>query len=364
MSKREIAARILDNKLVRGVWRATGRFRKGLRILAYHRVIDETPNTFPYDEEVISATSEAFYQQMKFVSSNFEVISFADLHRCEIEGKRWPNRALIVTFDDGYKDNYTHAYPILKEFKIPATIFLVTGHIGQKKLFWWDMVAYCIKHTPLQAKEFPEVSHQTLRLSNAQEKEFAIRLILGWIKHVPDDISRKFLQRLPAELRVEMPASVGEGLHLSWDEIREMAKHRIEFGSHTVTHPILANISEAQLEREISESKKTIEREIGKEIISLAYPVGRKTKFNQLAQQITARHGFRYAVSYEEGVVFQKDYDRFAMQRVHVELEYSKSLFRANLMFPHLILGGNRWPHLALEYQEALLASSEIAPGG
>lgn len=348
----------MDNSLVRGFWRAGGRFRKGLRILAYHRVLDYAPTSFPFDEAVISASPDEFYQQMKFVKQHFEVISFADLYECEKAGRQWPNRALIVTFDDGYRDNYTNAFPVLNAFNIPATIFLVTGHIGQTKLFWWDAVAYCIKHTKLLAKNFPQISSQTLSLVKASDKQFAIHLILGWIKHVPDKVSRKFLERLPDELKVEMPDDLGAGVHLSWDEVREMSKQKIEFGSHTVTHPILANISEAQLEREIVESKKTIEQELGKEILSLAYPVGRKSKFNQLAQKLAANHGFRYAVSYEEGVVFQKEFDPFAMPRVHVETEYSKSLFRANLMFPHLILGGERWPHLALEYQEAMKLSA------
>jgi peptidoglycan/xylan/chitin deacetylase (PgdA/CDA1 family) len=337
MSKREIAAKVMDNRIVRGFWQASGRYRKGLRILAYHRVLDDNTNTFPFDGDVISANSEDFYQQMKFVSSHFDVISFADLYQCEIENRDWPERALIVTFDDGYRDNYTNAYPILKAFNIPATIFLVTGHIGQAKLFWWDAVAYCVKHTRLATKDFPEISAQPLQLQN--RKEDAIQQILNWIKLVPDEVSRAFVAQLPEELEVEMPQKVSAGMHLSWDEVKEMAANKIEFGSHTVTHPVLANVCEEQLERELSESKKTIEQKLNKEVLSLAYPVGRKTKFNKLAQTIAANQGFRYAVSYEEGIVFQEACDRYAMPRVHVETDYSESLFRANLMFPQFILG-------------------------
>src|ERR1051325_10779957 len=112
MSKRELAARVLNNAATRSVWRATGLSRSGLRILAYHRVWDEPSASFPFDEGVISATSEAFYRQMKFVSRNFNVVSFADLDHCEREGRCWPERALLITFDDGYRDNYTNAFPI------------------------------------------------------------------------------------------------------------------------------------------------------------------------------------------------------------------------------------------------------------
>lgn len=337
MSKREIAAKVMDNRIVRGFWQSSGRYRKGLRILAYHRVLDDNIKSFPFDGDVISASSEDFYQQMKFVSSHFDVISFADLYQCELENRDWPERALIVTFDDGYRDNYTNAYPILKAFNIPATIYLVTGHIGQAKLFWWDAVAYCVKHTTLATKHFPEIAAQPLQLKD--QKQTAIQQILNWIKLVPDEVSRAFVAQLPNELQVDMPKEVCAGMHLSWDEVKEMAANKIEFGSHTVTHPVLANVGEEQLERELSESKKTIEQKLKKEVLSLAYPVGRKTKFSKLAQTIAAKQGFRYAVSYEEGIVFEKDCDRYAMPRVHVETDFSKSLFRANLMFPQFILG-------------------------
>jgi peptidoglycan/xylan/chitin deacetylase (PgdA/CDA1 family) len=338
MSKREIAARVMDNRLIRGFWQASERGKKGLRILAYHRVLDDNSRTFPFDGDVISASSEDFYQQMKFVSRHFDVISFADLYQCELENRDWPERGLIVTFDDGYRDNYTNAYPILKAFNLPATIFLVTGHIGRSKLFWWDAVAYCVKQTRLATKDFPEIAAQPLQLRD--RKETAIQQILSWIKRVPDEVSRAFVARLPVELEVDMPESISAGMHLCWNEVKEMAANKIEFGSHTVTHPILANVCEEQLEKELSESKKTIEQQLNKEVLSLAYPVGRKSRFNQLAQTIATKQGFRYAVSYEEGIVFQEACDRYAMPRVHVETDFSKSLFRANLMFPQWILGG------------------------
>lgn len=364
MYKKELAAKVLDNPLVRGVWRATMPFRKGLRILAYHRVLDFEAGSFPFDQEVISATTEAFYQQMKFVKKNFEVLSFADLYECERAGRAYPKRALIVTFDDGYRDNYTNAYPILKSLNLPATIFLVTGHIGKAKLFWWDAVAYCIKQTPLAAKEFPQLAPRLLPLVEPEDKAAAIQFILGWIKHVPDEVSRRFVAQLPEMLRVEMPEEVGAGMHLSWEEVGEMAANRIEFGSHTVTHPILSNVSEEQLERELSESKKTLEEKLKQKVLTLAYPVGRRSKFNEFAQLAAARLGFRYAVSYEEGIVLENGFDRFAIPRIHVEADYTGKLFRTNLMFPQLMLGRSRWPHFGLEYKEALrMASKEIAQG-
>jgi peptidoglycan/xylan/chitin deacetylase (PgdA/CDA1 family) len=338
MNKREIAARILDNRVVRRLWHSSERFKKGLRILAYHRILDDRPETFPFDEGVISANSETFYQQMKFVSRHFDVISFADLYQCEKAGRLWPERALIITFDDGYRDNYTNAYPILKAFHLPATIFLATDHIGQTKLFWWDAIAYCVKQTRLSAKDFPEVSDQPLELATALGKAKAIQRILEWIKRVPDEVCRTFAERLPDELEVEIPCPVSQRMHLSWEEVKEMADNRIEFGSHTVTHPILANVCEEQLQKELCESKKTLEQRLNKEVLTLAYPAGRRAKFTRTVQQSAANYGYQYAVAYDEGIVFQERFDRYAMPRIHVETEFSERFFRASLMFPKFLI--------------------------
>ncbi len=336
MSKRELAARVLDNAIARNLsWVAKGNV-KGLRILAYHRVFDADVKSFAFDDGVLSASIEDFYEQMKFVRRHFEVISFADLHCLEQENRRWSERALIVTFDDGYRDNYINAFPILKELGIPATIFLVTSHIGQQRLFWWDAICYCVKQTPLAAKVFKEMPDEHLEFTNAAQRQQAITRILKWAKQTPDELRRALVDDLPAALHVELPSVAG--MHLNWDEVRDMAATGIEFGSHTVTHSVLANVSAEQLDWEMSASKKVIEQQLGKEVLAIAYPAGQQGRFNQGTKDAAAKHGYRYAVSYDEGIVQQKNFDRLAMPRIHVEREQTRSLFRANLCFPKLML--------------------------
>jgi peptidoglycan/xylan/chitin deacetylase (PgdA/CDA1 family) len=307
-----------------------------LRILAYHRVLDWDRDSFPFDEGVISATTEGFRQQMKFVRANFDVISFADLREFELRGSRWPRRPIIITFDDGYRDNYTNAFPVLKEFGLRATIFLTSGHIGSPKLFWWDQIAYCIKHSERAELSLPAFSREPVRISNLPERIALIERVLAWVKSVPEEIKERFLEELAREARVAPPSV--PGMHMSWDEVREMAASGIEFGSHTVTHPILSNVSRERLREEILHSKRTIEREIGSQIIVFAYPSGARSRFNREAKQMAASCGFLYAVSYEEGVIPRGHFDRYEMPRIHVEAYQSIKLFRANLAFPYLML--------------------------
>jgi peptidoglycan/xylan/chitin deacetylase (PgdA/CDA1 family) len=335
MSKREQAASILAGSLARSVWSATVWRDRTLRILAYHRVLDDDPDTFPFDNELISATTADFRRQMEFARSNFNVVSFRDLEECERNERPWPERALVVTFDDGYRDNYTQAFPILKELRLPATIFIATGHVGRTELFWWDLIAYCFLQTPLQSLTLPEVSPTPLPLSTRAERRDAINHTLAWIKLVPEETKSDFLSRLPVESDVSLPGV--ERMLLSWDEIREMAQHGIEFGGHTVTHPVLSQVSAERLEEEVRQSKRDIEERLGTKACAFSYPVGQEESFGDAAQRAVERAGYSFAVSYREGTATPLS-DRYALPRIHVEAAYSFNVFRANLMFPRLML--------------------------
>jgi peptidoglycan/xylan/chitin deacetylase (PgdA/CDA1 family) len=127
-------------------------------------------------------------------------------------------------------------------------------------------------------------------------------------------------------------------MHLTWDEVREMAANGISFGSHTVTHPILSRVTPEQLTDEVVESKRTLERELNKPAIAFSYPVGDSPNFNQMVEKCVADAGFRYAVSYEEGIADAHISDRYALPRLHVETNDTIREFKAKLMYPGLLV--------------------------
>src|SRR5262245_16325624 len=194
MRKKEMAAAILGRRTA-SLFRLKSSTLT-LPILAYHRVLDDDPAAFPFDEQLISAGQPAFREQMQFVRDNFEAMSFEDLHRHEFEGRPWPRRALIITFDDGYADNYANAFPILKELGLKATIFLTTGHIGENRMFWWDRIAYLIKHTKADSMMVPDGGDR-IALNGAPSRKEAIDRILGWIKKAPERSKNEFVEALP-----------------------------------------------------------------------------------------------------------------------------------------------------------------------
>ncbi len=337
MRKKEIAASLLGRLDARKLPFLAGQKSGALRILAYHRVLDEDLNAFDFDEALVSATSENFARQMKWARNHFNVVSFRDLDECERAGRPWPARALIVTFDDGYRDNYTHAFPILRDLGLPATIFLATGHIGRAQLFWWDLIAWCVKKSPRAAVTFPEIRAAPLLLDTPAHQREAIQICLRWIKSVPEAEKNQFLAELDGKMDVVLPPDVAAQMHLSWEEVGEMADGGIEFGSHTVIHPILANVSQTQLEQEICGSKAALEGHLKRPALVLSYPVGGAAQINEDVQKMVERCGFRYAATYMEDVATAAS-NRFALPRIHVDYDQSFNLFRANLLFPGLML--------------------------
>ena len=154
-------------------------------ILTYHRVC---PKNDDWSLETINP--HAFEQQMEYFCRKYEILSLADLTQHIMQAKRLPKRAVVITFDDGYLDNYLYAYPILNKYHIPATIFLTTGQISSDKLFWWDKVGYIIQNTSERQLNFEELGEHSLQ--SVKEKNKAQKIITERLKHINED--RKIIE--------------------------------------------------------------------------------------------------------------------------------------------------------------------------
>lgn len=308
----------------------TGTF---LKILAYHRVNYHSGTDFLFNDDVISCSPEIFDSQMSFCRKYFTPITFSHLRNCLNGEGQLPERPLIITFDDGYKDSFTYALPILKRYNLPATIFLTTGYIGKNELFWWDAVAYSIKTSKRQQLEM-DINHSSYRfaLDSNEERRESIRKLCLILKSLSNDKKNEVLQQLFLLTDVRAPQAE---ISMGWDDVREMCCEGIEFGSHTVTHPILTKISERDIIFELEESKKIIESTIDREVIAFAYPNGLREDFDSHIKNVLNDLGYRYAVSYINGINNIADFDSYDLKRISVhggDLPY----FKTQISFPHL----------------------------
>lgn len=288
--------------------------RTGIRILCYHR--------FP-EKDV-----EGFEQQCQYIRQHYRPIP---LSAAGPESDDATPARLAVTIDDGYLDFYLNAYPILRKYHIPATVFLVTDFIDRKSWLWWDVIAYAFRHTARQTAEVAFSTGEALRVSLGSEEERGKAIQATGLKlvEVPDRERLEVLSRLPASLGVDLPPlPTQKYAPLSWDAIREMAENGITFGAHTKTHPILSRIGDCGVVRdEIEESKIRIEKEIGRRVVEFCYPNGGRGDYTAEIVQIVRECGFERAVTMELGLNFGQ-VDPLRLQRIGVAPDYTESHFK------------------------------------
>ena len=252
--------------VARGVLAATRPHR--FLVLSYHRVNDSGHPFFG------GTPTRLFRRQMDLLRSRFDVQPLRVLASGDV-----PRNAVAITFDDGYRDNYTHAFPILRELGIPATIFLVTEAVDGNGMIWHDRIfdAYHRTAAPIadRRRDLAE-SLASVRAANPVEREALITRLLG---------------RLAVE-----PCDDGWD-KLTWDEVREMAGSGIDFGAHTLDHPILSHVGPEEARRQVRGSKERVESELDREVTLFAYPNGRAADFNETTKTILREEGFSSAAT-------------------------------------------------------------------
>lgn len=262
-----------------------------ISIFVYHRV---GPQLHDWLYRSISET--VFEKQIRWLASTHTIISLEDLADL-IREKRQPcGNVAVITFDDGYKDNYLHAFPVLQNYNIPATVFLTTGCIDRRALLWSDLLDYIILSTDAEAIEHEVLG--TIPLRTGSERSSALFDIKQKVmKRIPHREKLRLMEDLERDLCVEVPEQHGDDIMLTWDEVREMREGGIRFGAHTVTHPILSNTTFEEAAFEIAGSKRRIEEELGEKITTFAYPNGKPEDINADTIELLRQHRFACAVT-------------------------------------------------------------------
>jgi peptidoglycan/xylan/chitin deacetylase (PgdA/CDA1 family) len=241
-----------------------------------------------------------FYQQMLWIQKHCRVIYPKEL----VEASKNPSRTrppVLVTFDDGYKDFYDQAYPVLCELNIPAIVFLPTKFIDEGSLLWTDQIHLAALETNKIKALLPWKEGKTFPLRTALEQEAYVCACKSHLKNVKDDERERLLDQLLNELNVSTNRHGLKRQMMSWDEIRTTLG-LIDYGGHTHTHPIMSKINSASLENEIRTCRDRILDETGITPRYFAYPNGRREDFNVLSQQLLRKYGFEIAFTTIEGI--------------------------------------------------------------
>jgi peptidoglycan/xylan/chitin deacetylase (PgdA/CDA1 family) len=298
--------------------------RRRLLVLCYHGVVPgRHPGAFAYRNTV---ATEEFAAQMRHLARAFTPVAAAQVLAALDGGPELPDRAVLVTFDDGYRNNLVHALPVLERWRVPAVVFVTTGHIGRTALLWPTEVELRIQGGS-GAVPLPDGTTLPLPVEAADRVLLADRVRRA-CKQLPGDERAAYLGRL-REATPDLSSGVDRELvgFLGWDEVRELHARGVAIGAHTESHPILTCIDEARLDHELGASRRRIEAELGAPCLLLAYPNGGPADFSPAVFAAAARAGYRLAFTLTEGLNARRPANRFAIDRVGVPGHLGMSVF-------------------------------------
>lgn len=301
-------------------------FPNSLTVLNYHR-IDDLENNEDMFQPNISATPPTFEWQMAFIKKWYHVISLKQLNDWLLSKDSLPPHAALITFDDGYADNYTNAFPILKKYDFPAVIFLAAGYIASNRPFYWDLASYCFLHTQTDCVRFPNGEEKAWQ--SVEEKKTILKAWIEAMKQLSESEKQTWVSQLPEALGVSIPHHFFENKMLTWEQIREMRNAKIEFGAHTINHPILTRVSLTQAREEIIGSKQKIEQELDEPVTSLAYPNGMQSDFNEDIVAIAKEAGLISAFTLISGPTLTSTAKKnpYTIKRIFISHNHSAAHF-------------------------------------
>jgi peptidoglycan/xylan/chitin deacetylase (PgdA/CDA1 family) len=291
--------------------------RENLSILMYHK--------FPED-------TSALDRQCHYLRHHYHVISMSSVASALRSGSPLPDYSVAITVDDGHRSFYENAFPVFRKHQLPVIVNLTTGPIDAQSWLWFDRVSYAFINSPLQAVTLPSLRmgdgleapwRNTVEDVVLEGAERRPRLADEWMermKSFPDSTMRQILSELESCLEVSLPSKPpGPYAVLDWEQVKIMARSGIDFGSHSVTHPILTRLTGlAQVEQEIRGSKGRIEAVLDRPVAHFAFPNGQPEDISDEVLRVVRDAGFITAVTTSGGQVQRGD-NPYLLKRISCE---------------------------------------------
>lgn len=255
------------------------------RILMYHRIIDQ-----PF---VAGLAPDRFERQMAYLAKHYRVIPVEQLVN-ELRERAVKPYTISLTFDDGHFDFYTTTWPILKKYKLPATLYLATGFVSNDCWLWPDYLRYILLHSKKESIQLPgygsfSLTPDTVLKTWSDLGDAGLKMDKQGRKQFLDELEQAAGIRVP-------PAPEPPFAPVNWDQVREMQSEGLNIGSHTVSHPILSKLPEAEIAEELGESYKRISEELGKPPKGICYPNGLVKDINTEVISKAQALGYEYGL--------------------------------------------------------------------
>jgi len=323
--RRALAAGLYHTRLLSGVRRLGGshdfqsrpesrwpRLRRfagsKFAILCYHRVGTEGVPLFSRLDPGV------FEAQMRYVQRHYRVVSLGQMSS-ELLSDRKVQPTVTITFDDGYRDLYSCALPVLQKYEIPATIYLIGQSMETGEAPWYDRIFVAIDAAPGPVLEVHIGATRRFVLSSPGDRAGAAWEIICYLRSITDLGRRKWCREF--EKQIPVPQRRLERRMLDWEQVRAMQKSGISFGAHTMTHPAVSRLDDPALEEELGRSKQLLENGLGEAVEHFAYPFGKPSDCSLAAEECFVKYGYRSAATTTEGFNLKGD-NLYRLRRLQV----------------------------------------------
>ena len=294
------------------------RLRGRAAVLMYHRVLP--PGSDSCSAAAIVVSPESFNRQLAAIRRWLRPMSADDLACCLERGSAVPSGSVVVTFDDGWQDNWQHALPILQHHRIPALVFLASGYIGTSDCFWQERLVRALRSacSTLVTRQLAQSVAESHGLPSCTKADRAtLGRYVASLKSISPARVLAYTRSLEHEIGAHFPDAInlGEDRFLSWEQAHDMAKSGyVHFGSHGRSHVPFTALTPSALDSELQSSKQAIGSAVGQAVDTIAYPNG---DWNCLTVQAAARVGYRLGFTTDTGHVHRST-DRLRMPRINI----------------------------------------------
>jgi peptidoglycan/xylan/chitin deacetylase (PgdA/CDA1 family) len=256
--------------------------------------------------------------------SGAHLVSMDEVYRRMTE-RDFPKRFVSVTFDDGYRDTLEFAYPILKKYEVPFTVYVATSFADRVGELWWLALEAVIAQNDLIGLRI-EGRDRWFECSSVEQKRALFDHLYAWLRQLKsEDELRQVVRELATRHRVDI-AAFCSNLCMDWQELATLAADPlVTIGAHTVNHPILSKVDDKAVRSELDNSRAVIEAALGVRPQHLAYPVGDRSAAGPREFKIAAELGFKTAVTTRPGVIFRKHAEHLtALPRISLNGDFQR----------------------------------------
>jgi peptidoglycan/xylan/chitin deacetylase (PgdA/CDA1 family) len=296
-----------------------GTFFKNVRIiLMYHRVVEKLPEDFC--DPALFVTADTFEMHLKLLSEFFDIVSLESMIKTNQKG-----RCCSITFDDGWQDNYEFAFPLLKKYQVPATVFLPAGMIGSSEWFWFEKLRFLYKDLKLNGNPQHFIKYFQDRIPYWKPESMGSELLsdlTSIIKHLSGESIDDLMTGAYVDLNVKPPS---QKIIMNWDDVSEMGRSGITFGPHGLRHYMLPTIEYKVKKKEIIESLEVLRDKGVPAVPFFSYPNG---DWDDQSIALLYEAGYHGAVTTRLGCITSQT-PPFLLNRVgiHEYISHSPSLF-------------------------------------